>query len=356
MNPLIENPFTWVYFPTALLLGALHALEPGHAKTLTAAYLIGIKGTKRDALLLGLSVALTHSIVVIGISVIALLVGRESFTQDVTHWLQLGSGIIVVLLGAWLMVKRIIQIRRASHNHHHHHEEHEPIKINTSLSSGTLNIVNTENGERFKFNQTFATKDGLTFRVIIIRSEGLEVLPLVRDKQTNEFFSEVAPNEPHEFSAEFEISFDGNKHEVIPFEMHEPHDHHGDEHNHSMLSDDEHARAHAADMPEYAKKGERPTLWQIITFGAAGGMIPCPASITVMLLALSIGKLGAGLFAVAGFSIGLAVTLVGIGLVIVAGLSKLHGTGRFYWVSKNAPIISAGVVMLSGLAALIFAH
>jgi len=31
MNPIVENPFTWMYFPTALLLGALHALEPGHA-------------------------------------------------------------------------------------------------------------------------------------------------------------------------------------------------------------------------------------------------------------------------------------------------------------------------------------
>ncbi len=139
--------------------------------------------------------------------------------------------------------------------------------------------------------------------------------------------------------------------------MHEPHDHHHhEEHDHSLMSDDEHARAHAATIPEYAKKGERPTLFQIVTFGAAGGMIPCPASITVMLLALSIGKFGAGLFAVAGFSVGLAVTLVGIGLIVVAGLSKLQGSGRFHWVSSKAPIISAAVVMLSGFAALVFAH
>lgn len=50
MTPLIDNPFSLVYFPTALALGALHALEPGHAKTLTAVYLIGIEGTKRDAI------------------------------------------------------------------------------------------------------------------------------------------------------------------------------------------------------------------------------------------------------------------------------------------------------------------
>lgn len=358
MNAIIENPFTWMYFPTALLLGALHALEPGHAKTLTAAYLIGIKGTKRDAFFLGLSVALTHSIVVIGISVIALWIGKESFTQDVTHWLQIGSGVVVVLLGAWLMLKRIIQMKRANY-HHHAHGAPEPIHIKSELVIGTLQIVETNQGERFRFDVESISRNDLTYRVIINRPEGLEVLVLVKDTNASSYFSEVAPNEPHEFSAEFEINYNDKKHEVIPFEMHEPHDHHhahDDEHDHSMMSDDEHARAHAATIPEYAKKGERPTIWQIITIGAAGGMIPCPASITVMLLALSIGKFGAGLFAVAGFSLGLAITLVGIGLVVVAGLSKLQGTGRFNWVSKNAPTISAGVVMLSGLAALLFAH
>lgn len=353
MNPIIENPLTWMYFPTALLLGALHALEPGHAKTLTAAYLIGIKGTKKDALLLGLSVALTHSIVVIGISVVALWIGKESFTQDVTHWLQLGSGLIVVLLGAWLMVKRIRQMRKAVH----HHAAPEPVLVKSEFVSGKLEIVDSENGERFKFDPEFVSRNDLSYRVIIFRPEGLEVLALTKDKNSNSYYSDVAPNEPHEFSAEFEISYNEKKHEVVPFAMQEPHDHHHEhEDDHSSMSDDEHAKAHAATIPEYAKKGERPTLWQIITFGAAGGMIPCPASITVMLLALSIGKFGAGLLAVAGFSIGLAVTLVGIGLVVVAGLSRLHGTGRFHWMSKNAPIISAGVVMLSGLAALIFVH
>lgn len=351
MNPMIENPFTWMYFPTALLLGALHALEPGHAKTLTAAYLIGIKGTKKDALFLGLSVALTHSIVVIGISVIALWIGRESFTQDVTHWLQLGSGVVVICLGAWLMAKRIIQMKRA--HLHHHHDEPEPISVNTEKVVGILQIVNTSEGERLKFELKSQYNQEISFRVIINRPEGLEVLALKREESTNTYFSEVAPNEPHKFSAEFEINYNGNRHEIIPFEMHEPHNH---DHDPSMMGDDEHARAHAATIPEYAKKGERPKIWQIVTFGAAGGMIPCPASITVMLLALSIGKFGAGLLAVAGFSIGLAITLVGIGLMVVAGMSRLHGTGKFHWMSKNAPIVSAGVVMLSGMAALVFAH
>lgn len=347
MTPFVENPFTWVYFPTALALGALHALEPGHAKTLTAAYLIGIKGTKKDAFFLGLSVALTHSIVVLGISAIALWLGRETFTQDVTHWLQIGSGLIVVILGCWMLLRRIRQARR-SHKHHH---EADPIKIDSPYVSGVLEIAQTPEGERMRLRADRHTS-GAKFRVVINRADGLEVLPLKLSANGSEFLSPTAPSEPHEFSAELEISV-GEKRELIPFAMHEHHDH---EHDHSLMSDDEHARAHAAAIPEYAKRGERPTILQIIAFGAAGGMIPCPASITVMLLTLSIGKFASGLLAVAGFSIGLALTLVGIGLIVVQGISRLQGTGRFHWFSAKAPILSAAVVILSGLGALLFVH
>jgi nickel/cobalt exporter len=366
LNPIIENPFTWLYFPTALMLGALHALEPGHAKTLTAAYLIGIKGTKRDALFLGLAVAFTHSIVVIGISVLALWLGRETFTQDVTHWLQIGSGAIVVVLGTWMFIKRWRLMKKVK-AHHGHHGAPEPIHIKTSETEGILEIVNTRGGERMKYTAS-RSSDGLSFRVLILRADGPEMLPLERDPvEPGSYVSSVAPNEPHEFTAEFEIS-KGSKADVVAFEMHEPahahehshHDHgaHGhSDHDHSHMDDDEHARAHAATIPEYAKRGERPTVGQILAFGAAGGMIPCPASITVMLLALSIGKFASGLLAVAGFSLGLAITLVGLGLIVVAGISRFRSSsGKLHWLSTQAPLISAGVVILSGLAALLFAH
>src|ERR1700730_11533228 len=107
MSPVIGNPFTLMYFPTAILLGALHAMEPGHAKALTAAYLIGIKGTKRDSVILGLSVAATHSIVVIAISMIGLWLGNEAFTGQATQWLERGSGIIAIAIGSWMLWRRL---------------------------------------------------------------------------------------------------------------------------------------------------------------------------------------------------------------------------------------------------------
>jgi nickel/cobalt exporter len=122
------------------------------------------------------------------------------------------------------------------------------------------------------------------------------------------------------------------------------------------MSDDEHARAHAKDLPDYVTRGERPTTFQIVAFGAAGGLIPCPASISVMLLALSIGAAGLGFLTVLAFSAGLAVTLVGVGLAVVAGLTQLSRSGRFSWLTRQAPLISAGMVLLSGCFALAMAH
>src|SRR4051812_11027405 len=95
-----------VYLPAAVGLGALHALEPGHAKALTAAYLLGIKGTWRDAMALGIAAALTHSLVVIALAMGALWVGREAFAGEATRWLQVGSGAIVIAIGGWLMWRR----------------------------------------------------------------------------------------------------------------------------------------------------------------------------------------------------------------------------------------------------------
>ncbi len=50
----------WVFIPTAILLGALHGLEPGHSKTMMASFIIAVKGTMAQAALLGLCAALSH--------------------------------------------------------------------------------------------------------------------------------------------------------------------------------------------------------------------------------------------------------------------------------------------------------
>jgi nickel/cobalt exporter len=351
------------YLPSAVALGALHALEPGHAKTLTAAYLIGIKGTERDAVLLGLSVAFTHSIVVIVLAVIGVWVGTEAFAGDAMYWLQIASGAIVVLLGCYLLYRRWppSHLQPRQHDHGHPRPPHhapEPFCFSSDTATGTLAVVNTPEGERFRLEvSSRVSLSGATVRIMRAHN-AMEEHVLFR-QPGGAWLSERAPDEPHEFDALLELEADGHQQELV-FRMQEPMDHHHDGHGHSHdhgLDADElaHARAHAATLPGYVQCGQRPTIGQIIAFGAAGGLVPCPAAVTVMLLAISVNRTGNGLVMVLGFSIGLAITLVGIGLAVVMGLNALGSRGRFGWLSRRAPVISAGVVVLSGVAALIIA-
>lgn len=367
-----------LYLPTAVGLGALHALEPGHAKTLTAAYLIGTKGTKRDAVLLGVSVAFTHSLVVIVLAVLGVWLGREAFTDQAMYWLQVASGAIVVLLGTYLLYRRWPRKTTDTHPHSHvHHHAHtrglhqhapEPFRFSGDAASGSLTIVDTPVGERFRLDLSSTLPfSGATVR--ILRPHNVVEEHALMRQEGGTWVSENAPEEPHEFDALLELELDGRRRELV-FRMddpkahsHETHDHtHEHEHHHDLghehgLDADElsHARAHAATLPEYVQRGERPTIFQILAFGAAGGLVPCPAAVTVMLLAISVNRAGNGLLMVLGFSVGLALTLVGIGLAVVMGLNALGSTGRFGWLSRRAPAISAAVVILSGAAALVVA-
>lgn len=347
---MTEN-FSLVYFPTAVALGALHALEPGHAKALTASYLIGIKGTKRDSVLLGLSVAATHSLVVITISAIGLWLGNEAFAGSATKWLERSSGFVAIVIGSWMLYRRVF-IKRKSQEHDHHHHAPEPIQVVGAKLNGMLEIIDTPVGERMRFvSQRQLHAEELL--VEIMRDGFIESLHLEQSGENpSVYISMEIPAEPHEFKATLKLG----SQEKFDFEMREPEDHHHHEHDHDHLDDEAHARAHAETLPDYVQAGERPSTLQIVSFGAAGGMIPCPASITVMLLALSTGKSATGVFTVFGFSLGLALALVGVGVAIVSGLSKLSDTGRLSWVTKRAPVASAVLVIVSGFAALLFAH
>jgi nickel/cobalt exporter len=366
---------TLLYLPSAIGLGALHALEPGHAKTLTAAYLIGTKGTKRDAVLLGLSVAFTHSIVVILIAIAGVWLGTEAFTDDAMHWLQVISGGVVVVLGCCLLYRRwprkgLPDPERHGHDGPHSHPLHHhapgPFRFQGNSVSGTLAIVSVPEGERFRLElPASAPLSGAVVR--ILRPQNVVEEHVLVRQTDGAWASEKAPEEPHEFDALLELEADGQRQELV-FHMAEPageghggpgqsHCHgHGHAHDAGLDADEvAHARAHAATLPEYVQRGERPTVGQILAFGAAGGLVPCPAAVTVMLLAISVNRTGNGLVMVLGFSIGLAITLVGVGLAVVAGLNALGSQGRFAWLSRRAPLISAAVVVLSGAAALVVA-
>src|SRR5271156_7211078 len=93
---------TWLYIPTALLLGALHGLEPGHSKTMMAAFIIAIRGTVLQAVLLGLCAAFSHSLVIWLLAGLALHYGSQWNAESTEPYFQLGSAFISFALALWM--------------------------------------------------------------------------------------------------------------------------------------------------------------------------------------------------------------------------------------------------------------
>ena len=109
----------------AFWLGAMHALEPGHGKTIVAAYLVGSRGNMKHAALLGATVTFTHTISVFLLGLGTLLLSSYIVPEKIIPVLGVLSGISIVLIGGWLFYKRwraFLHARAHALGHHHHHD------------------------------------------------------------------------------------------------------------------------------------------------------------------------------------------------------------------------------------------
>ena len=112
----------------AFVLGAAHALTPGHGKTIVAAYLVGSRGTLKHAAFLGAMVTFTHTITVFVLGLATLALFQYAVPAKATPVLGAISGISIVAIGAWMLYKRIRGVHHHGHEHHghghHHHHAH----------------------------------------------------------------------------------------------------------------------------------------------------------------------------------------------------------------------------------------
>ncbi len=97
----------------AFAFGAVHALSPGHGKTLVAAYLVGSRGTPRHAVFLGLMVTFTHTISVFALGLVTLYLSRFVLPETITPILGVISGLTIVWVGAMLLYRRTLGRRTA---------------------------------------------------------------------------------------------------------------------------------------------------------------------------------------------------------------------------------------------------
>lgn len=105
----------------SFFLGAAHGLEPGHGKTIVAAYLVGTRGTIGNALFLGGVVTLTHTMSIILLGLVALFASQYILPEQIFPYLGTASGLLIIGLGTWLLVGHL---RGRGHGHSHSHEAH----------------------------------------------------------------------------------------------------------------------------------------------------------------------------------------------------------------------------------------
>ncbi|WDF75189.1 nickel/cobalt efflux transporter [Novosphingobium sp. KACC 22771] len=250
----------WLFIPSAIVLGALHGLEPGHSKTMMAAFIIAVKGTVRQAVLLGLAATLSHTLVVWLVAMGGMWAFGGFRAEDTEPYFQLASGAVIVAMAIWMIWRARSDLHAAhqhahahEHGHHHHRHHHEPTEA-----------------------------------------------------------------EIHEL----ELATGGYV--------------------------DAHEAAHAEDIRRRFS-GWSVTTGQIALFGLTGGLVPCPGAITVLMLCLQLHRVALGAVLVAGFSVGLALTMVASG--VLAALSLRHLEKRwsgFGDAVRKAPLISGAVILIVG--------
>ncbi|MFF7654156.1 nickel transporter [Streptomyces sp. NPDC007983] len=202
--------FALTAFGIAVMLGAMHALAPGHGKTMmAAAAAAGGRSALRDVLALGASVTVTHTM---GVFALGLLVTAGSAAApSVISWLGIASGALVALTGAGLLRKAVRRHRHVKAHQHHHHHDHE-----------------------------------------------------------------------HE---------------------------HGHTHGHGHTHDHGDGHTHTHEL--------RPTLRGTLLMGFAGGMVPSPSAVVVLVGAAALGQAWFGVVLVVAYGIGLALTLTAAGFTAV---------------------------------------
>ncbi len=381
----------WLYLPMAVFLGALHGLEPGHSKTMMAAFIIAVRGTIPQAVLLGLSAAISHSLIIWLLAALALTYGSQWNAETVEPWLQVISGTLVLMVAAWMFARTWREVREARAHHHaaaatakpamqaagmHDIAVPEgllaPARFAARKSRGPHGGMLLDTGHGWLEIAVFDEGGPPRFRIHPCQAGGAPA-PLPRhtrmsiettriDGSTQIFQFEPAGTfweatavlpEPREFAATVTMSHEGHAHsyklrfapdqalaEALVEEIKDPD---------SEIYQDAHERYHAEDIAKrFASRNV--TTPQIVLFGITGGLTPCPAAFTILLLCLQLKKVSLGFTLVAAFSFGLAITMVTVGAV--AAWSVRHATKRFSGFGeamRKAPFVSCALLAVLAL-------
>jgi ABC-type nickel/cobalt efflux system permease component RcnA len=116
-------------------LGSIHALSPGHGKTIVAAYLVGSRSTARHAVLLGLTVTFTHTVTVFLLGFVTLFLSRFVLPEKIYPLLGTVSGLAIVWVGVSLLGQRW-RAARKRRDHHQHNLPEGDVTVSSLMALG----------------------------------------------------------------------------------------------------------------------------------------------------------------------------------------------------------------------------
>ena len=128
-HTLLAGGNAWLFLPSAILLGALHGLEPGHSKTMMAAFIVAVRGTITQAVLLGLAATVSHTAIVWLIALGGMYFGQRWSAEASEPWMQLISAVLIVGVALWMLWRTSQDKAACFHDHgdggHDHDHDHD---------------------------------------------------------------------------------------------------------------------------------------------------------------------------------------------------------------------------------------
>ncbi|WP_446007965.1 HoxN/HupN/NixA family nickel/cobalt transporter [Candidatus Electrothrix sp.] len=283
----------------AVTLGALHAFEPGHGKTLIAAYMIGTRGRAWDGILLGAIVTITHTFSVILLGILAQILSRTYSEETLHNWLGLVSAGIILAVGIWMLRQRLSGKSGHTHIHlfgqGHSHDHHHPHTHAHTHHHDTHNHEHDEHQHDHKHDHH------------------------------------------HHDSNSLEHSH----------EHHHPHTHHHEHdgyHEHVHHNHESHEQSNK-EQSHHDQATSKKTPWELFMLGISGGIIPCPAAIATLLAAIAAGKIAQGLSVTLFFSLGLGIVMMSIGVILSQAGRLTNKIGENLDFARRMGVVSALLII-----------
>jgi nickel/cobalt exporter len=314
---LFDSPgFLGTALVVAFVVGAFHAVAPGHGKSITAAYLVAGEARRRDALVLGSTVAAMHtiSVAVLAVSWVALSAASTFATDVVTAWMQVAAAVVVVGVGLVLVWQRATG---RGHHHHHHHDHHH------GAHDHHHGAHDHHHGAHDEQHGAHDHRRGAPEPVSGPAGHGPVGVAVAVEP--------VAVEDP-----------------AAPSDLTEP------VHVGAASAPSGRAEPEAASAPRDATEPPRgASRRMILALATAGGLLPSPSAFLVLVSGMLTGRVVYAVVLVLMFALGMAVTLSAVGLATIRGREYLArrraDNGALLALHRAVPVVGAVGVLVGGL-------